>query len=83
MKWLSKKEIEKFAGRDGVKRIAVENFLMTLHPDAGEAGNLYNLKSDTKSYKWNAKTVTAIRAGIRLAFIENRNAALADFVVHG
>ena len=84
MKYLTVSEIEKLASRSGVKRIAVENFLMTLHESSGEAGNLYNLKSDARVYGWNARTVAAIKAGIKAAFIADpapKN--LASFIVNG
>ena len=56
--------IERFAGRTGVKRMAVENFLMSLHPCNIENAQ-ENLIVDVRLYSWNAKTRDAILAGIR------------------
>lgn len=58
-------EIAKLAGRKGVRKIAVENFLMT----AGQEGMLLgdevtNLYEDARLYKWNAATVKAILEGL-------------------
>lgn len=65
MRKLEVKEIEKLASREGVRRIAVENFLFSM---GNNAMNVYaNLAQDAGSYGWNAKTVNAIRAGINLA----------------
>jgi len=63
MRELTTAEIEKLAGKTGVRRIAVENFLGT----AGqceldwEVANLYN---DSCNYNWNAATVKAIYKGL-------------------
>jgi len=65
MKKLTFNEIEKFASKKGVRRIAVENFLMSMgtNPMYAEA----NLDMDTRLYGWDLKTRNAIRAGIGLA----------------
>ena len=68
MRDLTDVEIEKFASRAGVKRIAVVNFLGTLDERAGAGGNLYNATNDAISYRWNTATRAAIREGINLAF---------------
>ena len=68
MRELTGKEIEKLAMRKGVKRIAVENFLMTVMNNANERNAWLNLEMDSNMYKWNAKTVKAISSGIQLAF---------------
>jgi len=65
MRKLSLVEIEGFASRSKVKRIAVENFLMSMGEDVGVAFG--NLEFDTKLYHWNRKTVNAIGDGIVLA----------------
>ena len=65
MRKLSSEEIERFASRSGVRRIAVENFLMSMGSD--ELSALGNLELDRQLYHWNAATVKAIGAGIRLA----------------
>lgn len=64
---LTHEQIEQLATREGVKRIAVENFLtsldgLTLYEAMG------NLKLDARSYKWDARTVKAIRDGININF---------------
>ena len=64
MKKLTSKQIEKLAGRKGVKKIAVENFLSTMGTDTLEV--TLNLHADAKSYKWNAATINAIKSGIAL-----------------
>jgi len=62
MKW-----IEQFAGRPGVKRMAVENFLMSLD-DLSEREAKQNLAQDARLYKWNKETKKAIRDGIKYYF---------------
>jgi hypothetical protein len=68
MKELTHDEIEKYASRKGVKKIAVRNFLGTLGGAGSAAGELANMRSDAASYKWNAATVAAITAGIKKAY---------------
>lgn len=58
-------EIKEFAGRNGVKKVAVENFLMSMGTDANIAEK--NLDYDAGLYKWNVTTQSAIRDGINLA----------------
>ena len=65
MRKLTLKEIERFASRSGVKRIAVENFLMSMGDHAGVASA--NLGLDAGLYNWRANTIEAIRDGIKLA----------------
>jgi len=65
MRKLTTKEIEKLASREGVKRMAVENFLMSMGDNPMEAYG--NLSLDTGLYGWNSKTANAIRTGINLA----------------
>lgn len=64
---LSLEEIEKLSNRPSVRRIAVENFLMTLTNNPDEYSALANLQMDAKLYKWNKETVKAIKDGIKLA----------------
>lgn len=61
---LTKEEIEKFASRKDVRRIAVENFLMSMSDEA--FANYLNLDMDARLYKWNIATVKAIKDGIAL-----------------
>ena len=68
MRKLTAEEIEKLAMRKGVKKIAVENFLMTVTNNANERDAWMNLEMDARLYKWNVKTVRAIGDGIQLAF---------------
>ena len=60
---LTDRQIEVYASRPGVRRIAVENFLGSLGgvtaSDARE-----NLHLDEGLYRWNAATVRAIADGI-------------------
>lgn len=65
MRKLSLEEIERFASREGVKRIAVENFLMSMGSVARDVS--LNLHQDAGLYRWNSKTVKAIQDGILLA----------------
>lgn len=65
MRKLTSEEIEGFASRSGVKRIAVENFLMSMGTDSFNATN--NMCQDALVYHWNGKTTQAIMAGIQLA----------------
>jgi hypothetical protein len=62
---LTKEEIEKLATRPNVRKIAVENFLMSMGNDERTA--MLNLSYDAGLYKWNVATVKAIRDGIQLA----------------
>ena len=68
MKELTAAQIEKYASRKGVRRIAVENFLGTLDASAGARGNLQNLGYDAALYRWNLATQNAIESGIKAAF---------------
>jgi len=65
MKKLSIQEIEKFSNRSGVKKIAVENFLMSM--GTNETHARLNLQMDGEHYKWNWITYRAIEDGIKLA----------------
>lgn len=65
MRKLTNEEIQKFATKTGAKKIAVENFLMSMGENENDARS--NLKLDTNLYKWNAATRNAILAGINLA----------------
>jgi len=64
---LKVEEIKKFSSRKGVKKIAVENFLLSVHNNVTKSVALDNLFYDAKIYKWNAATVKAILDGINLA----------------
>lgn len=55
--------IEKLATSRGCKRIAVENFLMSLG-DLSRAEAFMNLELDADLYKWNTATQSAIVEGI-------------------
>ena len=60
-------EIEKLASREGVRRIAVENFLITVANNPDEYSAMANLSLDAGLYNWNAATKKAIRDGIKMA----------------
>ena len=66
---LSVEEIEKFASRRGVKRNAVENFLLSVTACRTRYNALGNVNMDTRLYKWNAATQKAIRDGIDKATV--------------
>jgi len=70
MRRLTLKDIERFARRRSVKRIAVENFLMSMGEN--EEGARANLDLDLVLYHWNAATIKAIRDGIDYACEEAR-----------
>ena len=62
MRELNKNEISELANRNGVKKIAVENFLMTMGAD--EICAWFNIDMDKTLYNWNRDTIKAIEAGI-------------------
>lgn len=67
MRKLTMEEVEEFASRPGVKRIAVVNFLSTVHNNDDIVVALKNLVLDAGLYSWNRKTVSVIADGIFLA----------------
>lgn len=70
MRELTNAEIEKLAGRAGVRRSAVENFLGTLGHAGSKRGEFHNLFEDAARYDWNVATIRAIEAGIKLTYKE-------------
>jgi len=56
--------IEKQANKKSVKKIAVENFLMSLSKDYSIQDTKANLFNDGNSYKWNSQTIQTIYKGI-------------------
>jgi hypothetical protein len=66
MRNLTTEEIAKLAGRKGVRRIAVENFLASLSGNRLADG--MNAHADAASYGWNYATLGAIEAGLSLAY---------------
>lgn len=67
MRPLTAEEIEQFASREDVRRIAVENFLMTVSNNNDVETALMNVHRDGKMYRWNNATLQAITEGIVLA----------------
>ena len=65
MRQLEIDEINKLASRKGVKKIAVENFLMSL--SLNPLADSINLGMDADLYNWNYKTIDAIKTGIQLS----------------
>ena len=65
MRKLDIQEIEKLASEKNVRRIAAENFLMSMGGDNVAA--ILNLRLDAKMYKWNKETIRSIEKGIILA----------------
>ena len=65
MRQLTIPEINKLASRKNVKKIAVENFLMTMGNNPLTAS--INMGYDANIYKWNSQTIKAIKDGIVLA----------------
>ncbi len=66
---LAAERIKELASREGVKRIAVENFLGTLGGLSRDEARA-NLEQDTKAYRWNTATGRAIQQGIEEAVPE-------------
>lgn len=60
-------EIKKLSSRKGVRKRAVENFLMTLTANEDSSTAYTNLSLDARLYNWNSATVNAIARGIELA----------------
>lgn len=60
---LTPDRIQQLSGRTGVRKLAVQNFLMTLR-GMTEGQALLNLKQDATSYRWDSITQKAIREGI-------------------
>lgn len=54
------------SGRHKVKKMAVENFLMSLG-DLTEQEAIGNMYLDANLYRWNRETMDAIRKGIQMA----------------
>ncbi len=65
---LTAKEIEEIvASRPKARRLAVENFLITVHHCENAMTALANLERDAKLYDWDFPTVEAICLGITKA----------------
>lgn len=62
---LTSKEIEEFANRHGVKKIAVENFLSSMGTNLTDI--IGNVALDAKLYNWNQETINAIMEGVWMA----------------
>lgn len=73
MKQLTLQEIKTFATRRHVRRVAVENFLLSLHNNGTARAAYQNLMRDAKMYRWNQNTVKAIKDGIDLAVKKSKN----------
>lgn len=67
LRQLTAQEIETFAARKGVKRIAVENFLASVAANPSWMDAFDNANRDQQMYNWNAATRDAIICGIYLA----------------
>lgn len=68
---LTLEKIIELAGRNGVKRTAVENFLGTV---SGLSYNdaVANCMQDARDYRWSSETVAAIREGLAIHFRTKR-----------
>lgn len=67
MRKLDLKEIQQLANTPGVKKQAVENFLLTVHNNSSSVAAYINLLKDSELYKWDEKTENIIAKGIALA----------------
>lgn len=69
MRNLTSKEIETLLVRfKKAKRIAVENFLMTVANNGNAMNAFANEEMDARLYNWNADTRKAIQRGIQLSY---------------
>ena len=68
MRNLTDDEIATFAARKGAKKIAVENFLMSMPATITSGEQKANARMDASLYTWNAATLNAILKGIDLAY---------------
>ena len=75
--WMNK--IEQLANKTGVKTIAVQNFLISVDSNGSVGNALANLESDTRMYKWDARTVNAIQKGIMIYFDKVKNDSSQTF----
>lgn len=67
MRKLDLKEIQELASRPGIKKKAVENFLLTVHINTSEPAAYLNMIRDAEMYNWNMETQEAIYEGILLS----------------
>lgn len=61
-------EIRRLASKPGVKKIAVENFLISVSANENEWTAIQNLYLDAGLYRWNSATQKAIKEGIKKYF---------------
>lgn len=61
---LSYAEVGRLSSRKGVKKVAVENFLLTISEFNDYRDACMNLEYDSRLYNWNMGTVNAIQDGI-------------------
>lgn len=66
---LTLEEVEAFASRRGVKRVAVENFLISVTACGSRRNAIGNVSLDAGLYGWNAATQRAIHDGIDKATV--------------
>jgi len=74
VRMLTPERIEELARQKGVRKIAVENFLMSLDLALPMSVQLANLALDARLYGWNSATIEAIRQGIAEAYQGRRQA---------
>lgn len=67
MRQLTLQEIKRFASRQNVRRIAVENFLLSVTNNQSSQDAYRNLFRDARLYRWNNETIKAIKEGIDLS----------------
>jgi hypothetical protein len=65
---LTNQEIDALASRPSVRRIAVENFLISVDLEQPFEEHMLNAGNDAVSYGWNEATRYAIEDGLRLAY---------------
>jgi hypothetical protein len=68
MNRLTRVQIDDFANKIGARKIAVSNFLLTLHNCGTKQNAICNLSKDAKLYNWNQETINAIMDGIKFCF---------------
>lgn len=61
-------EIDELASRHGVRRVAVENFLISMPRELTWEMQYENLRRDARMYRWNIATRAAIAEGIQRVY---------------
>ena len=71
MRKLTETEMMLFAKKNGVKKIAFENFITSIDLSKPKYQHVFNLCLDSGLYKWNVETIEAILNGIDIMYEED------------